>query len=437
MKIKTIETIVRENLCVRCGGCIAACPSKDTIRVGRSCYPEINSNNCTECGICLKVCPSFEINIPELYKNIFGLQYNKKDGGIGPVKSVYVGHSNDPEIRLKSSSGGIVTQLLLYCLNVGENNAVTVVSDHENPLKPRALLTGSSDIVKKSIGSKYTMVPINHVLRHPDKINGNITFSGLPCQIQSLRMWESINKSIKEKIGLTVSLLCHHNLEPEAAEFMLHKAGIQPRDVKKLSYRHNSWPGGIAVRLKDDSWKFLHGHTIKEAYNCLSKAYSCNSCLNCIDFCGEFADISVGDPWLRGDRGDYIYKDSRSLIIVRTERGERILQNARKQGVLSLTKIDETLFRKNFTPVILSKRKLALYRISKLKKKKKIYPLIKLGESESGTGFDIKIIFRDYMVRICRTVLFRNLYLGFCFSAYGDIYMFLKNWIKKLKHKFV
>ena len=63
-------------------------------------------------------------------------------------------------------------------------------------------------------------------------------------------------------------------------------------------------------------------------------------CYICPDHTGEFADLAVGDPWYReiepGETGS-------SLIVVRTERGRRILQAAVESGHIVLKQRDETL----------------------------------------------------------------------------------------------
>jgi coenzyme F420 hydrogenase subunit beta len=60
-------------------------------------------------------------------------------------------------------------------------------------------------------------------------------------------------------------------------------------------------------------------------------------CYLCPDGTSEFADISCGDPWYREIReGEHGY----SLVLVRTERGRRILQCAMKDGYVTLERAD-------------------------------------------------------------------------------------------------
>ena len=56
----------------------------------------------------------------------------------------------------------------------------------------------------------------------------------------------------------------------------------------------------------------------------------------CPDSTGEFADISCGDPWYRQIEPD---EPGRSLVLVRTERGHRILRRAMEAGYIELERV--------------------------------------------------------------------------------------------------
>jgi coenzyme F420 hydrogenase subunit beta len=426
----TIELIVRQNLCVRCGGCIAACPSKGAIELGGAYYPEIIENNCTECRICLKVCPSNEENLSVLHQDVLSNHLRNEKRYATPILNLYVGYSNNNMIRKEASSGGIVTQMLIYLLDTGKADSVIVVTNKNSPLNPRAVLTGSPDDVRDSVGSKYTIVPVNECLKNVGEIKGPIAFAGLPCHIQSLRLWESVNPTIRGKIGFTISLFCNRNLEREASLYLLKRAKIDVKEVESLSYRHGSWPGRMAVKLRSGDWKHLHAHTTKEAYNYLSKVYYCEPCLNCLDYCGNLADMSVGDPWLRGTHGEYLFTDSRSLVLVRTQKGRQHLLEAEKAGYVSLEKIPESLFRANFFPLIEVKRSRALYSISKSRRKGKLYSGNHLGNFELPLIERFRGAIRNFPLVFYRSSLVRKPYLYFAFSRCGDRYTSLKNSFK-------
>lgn len=436
--MKTVELIVKGDLCVRCGGCVAICPTNGALKLDDSLYPVVNTEICIECGMCLKVCPFHEVDLPAIKRNVFNDTScnNYFDDTRGT--DYYVGHSYNDIIRKSGSSGGIVTQLLFYLLNSKKVNAVTVVTNQSDPLNPTAKLTSSPEEVIQGIGSKYTIVPVNERLKNIDKFEGKIAFVGLPCHIQSLRMWESFNTDIKSKIVLTIALFCNHNLEKEAVLYLLRRHKINFQEIDSLSFRHESWPGGIAVKPKNKSWQPLHSNTIKEAYNYLSKVYDCKPCRNCVDFCGELADISVGDPWLRGGDGQYIFTDSRSLIVARSESGKQHLLEAQEDSAINMKQIRRSLFKTNFQPTIESKRRRALHRINKLRKRGRPYPLNHINSAESIYLQRLKDDLHDLSLFFYRAPIFSKAYLGIAFSRYGELHSNLKNFVKKRKfsHKF-
>lgn len=56
----------------------------------------------------------------------------------------------------------------------------------------------------------------------------------------------------------------------------------------------------------------------------------------CPDSTGEFADISCGDPWYLEIEPD---EPGRSLVLVRTERGQRMLRRAMEAGYIELESV--------------------------------------------------------------------------------------------------
>ncbi|MDP9125434.1 MAG: Coenzyme F420 hydrogenase/dehydrogenase, beta subunit C-terminal domain, partial [Pseudomonadota bacterium] len=112
---------------------------------------------------------------------------------------------------------------------------------------------------------------------------------------------------------------------------LLKRFDVDPKDVAEVRYRGRGWPGTFAVRLHDQAeWRDLA--TYQEAWGFLQK-YRPYRCHLCPDGTSEFADLSCGDPWYReilpGEEG-------RSLLLVRTEAGRRIVAAAIAAGRVTL-----------------------------------------------------------------------------------------------------
>ena len=87
----------------------------------------------------------------------------------------------------------------------------------------------------------------------------------------------------------------------------------------------------------------------------LLQRYRPRRCYLCPDHTGEFADIAVGDPWhrpiSRGEAGS-------SLIVVRTERGRRILRAAARAGYVEVEPRDPGLLERSQAELLRARREL-------------------------------------------------------------------------------
>jgi coenzyme F420 hydrogenase subunit beta len=106
-----------------------------------------------------------------------------------------------------------------------------------------------------------------------------------------------------------------------------------PADVAAIRYRGHGWPGPTSVDVRTAAGLETRTLSYEEAWGEVLTNDKQWRCHVCADHSGEFADIAVGDPWhqppTNGDPG-------RSLIVVRTERGRRLLTSVRAGGAITL-----------------------------------------------------------------------------------------------------
>ena len=293
----------------------------------------------------------------------------------GIFQKMSIGHATTREIRENASSGGVITQLLVYLLEKKEiKGAIITVTDPKKPWKAIPILARTKEEIINGTQSKYNISPVNQVLRQLRKIDGKFALVGLPCHVHAIRKLAEIDRSLSEKISPIVGLYCNMTLETEASTDLTEISKVSPCDIQKLEYRSGKWPGGIAVKLKDDTSKKLHKGHIKDAFNILHRLYYPKRCLYCIDGSNELADISIADPWMKDKRGNYPYTQGSSLVIVRTDLGRKILDMAQKDGALFLEDISSDSFLDLNLLMMKKKRKMAFVRVEKLKNKKMLFP---------------------------------------------------------------
>lgn len=341
-----VNRIFECGLCMGCGVCESVCPVQ-AIRIKNDnrkgiYFPVIDNGRCTNCGLCVEVCPGVLVDFNWLTNKFLG--NGRKDNTLGVFQSCYFAHANDKQIRYNSSSGGLVTALLIHALEnrVIDGALVTRFSD-ENPLVPETIVAETREQIIAACGSKYCPTSIGRPLRDIAKTEGTFAVVGLPCQIHGIRKLEEINSRLIKKIVLHFGIFCANNNTFLGTEYFLRQNGILPEDVREIRYRGGGWPGKICVSLGDNTGKIIpRPSTEKKWYRraLFSSAFHYDfmipRCLLCADQTCELADISFGDPWLR----KYVQSEriGKSLIIVRNRIGAKFLAGAMDSGAVVLEK---------------------------------------------------------------------------------------------------
>ena len=337
MKNNTILSVLNEGLCRGCGTCIALCPKNAIILTKTDkkdiFMPKLNLKNCSNCGICLNVCSGLGIDFKKLNLNVFGEEHKKSV--IGTNVNCYTGYSKDIEIRLNSSSGGLVTQILIFALEKGIiDGALVTMMNRENPVEPESFIARTKEEVIGASKSKYCPVPANvalkEILNAPD--NEKFAVVGLPCHIHGIRKAELINKRLKDKIIFHLGIFCHHGTNFDGTNFFIDRMNLDKNKITKLEYRGDGWPGNFKVILNDKEVKkdlFFFFFLFPSIY-----FFTPKRCFMCSDALNELADMSFGDAWLpRIQEKDNI---GTSMIISRTKKGDQLLRKLKKEDNIEL-----------------------------------------------------------------------------------------------------
>lgn len=287
--------------------------------------PYISMEKCSLCGLCFKVCPGHFVDFKKEQTCL-----------MGETPSYYLGHAIDHNVRYNSSSGGIVTALLLHALEKGIIDGVLVTKmSKDNPLEPESFIARTKEDIISASKSKYCPVPANIVLKEILEEEGKFAVVGLPCHIHGIRKAERFDKRLKDKIILHLSLFCGHNDTFLQTDFFLQKIGVKKQNVAKIDYRGDGWPGMITVLLKNGSIIKTHFSDYMGPHSLWF--FAIRRCKFCFDMTGELSDISSGDAWLPSVRAQDTI--GTSIVISRTRIGERIIQEAIREKKLSLKNI--------------------------------------------------------------------------------------------------
>lgn len=176
---------------------------------------------------------------------------------------------------------------------------------------------------------------LNVALREILNLEGKYAVTGLPCHIHGLRKAERLDKRLRERVLLHMGLFCGRNPSFLQTEYLLYRWGVNTGDVARIDYRGNGWPGISTVKLRSGGEKNCnHTDWTQIQQSC---AFAQTRCLLCCDGTSELADISFGDAWLPELSNDRI---GTSIIVARTQDGERILQKALRSKKVHLKRVN-------------------------------------------------------------------------------------------------
>lgn len=294
----------------------------------------------------------------------------------GHYHQAYVGYSTNDRIRNGGSSGGVITELLLYLLESGKiDGAIVTKIDESNPLQAVSFIAKSSEEIYQARQSKYIVLPVNKIIQSIQREKGRYAFVGLPCHIHGLRKWSIFDPTIKERIPYAIGLFCFTTLESYVIRELLQIKKVAINKVKDIRFREGLWPGKICAVQSDNTISNLHYSNFKDgAINYLTRLYSPVRCQMCIDGTAEFADISVADSWMRNQKGQYKFP-SMSTVLIRTEIGNELFRDAVKNKRLWAKPIDKRSIYYTYKSLEKTKKKNAAIRVQRMQKKGKSIPI--------------------------------------------------------------
>jgi coenzyme F420 hydrogenase subunit beta len=325
--LRGLARIVDGGLCHRCGSCVGICPTKVLGRDEEEFPTVVNLSACTDCDLCVKVCPGDEFDFHSMHQAKFGTPGKEHETHGNFIHSA-IAHSTDPMIQERSTSGGLVTAILLDLLERGEiDGAVTIASDSETLWKGRPQIARTREEVLAAMKSKYAISPTNTAFSEIRDVPGKYALVGLPCQIHGFLKAAELDARIRDRVVLTIGLFCHAAIEHEAFEVIWEQLGDKTKNADKFISRIGKHPGTPHLGYPDgSSYPVYFGD--KEGYrpssmeiiNILYRLYTPDRCLTCFDSTSEFADIAIGDPWMTPPEDSVNFYDGWSFTLIRNKK---------------------------------------------------------------------------------------------------------------------
>ena len=321
-------------LCTRCGTCVGICPTH-ALKLDEDLYPNLDPDKCTECGLCVEICPGACVSFKDLAAATFGKRVELDTSFDGRVTYAFMAYAADRTVRETGSGGGVVTALLWDRLKHNKVDGCVVTRQRKDkPWIGEYFIARTYEDLVQSQGSRYVVIPINAAFQAIQRLPGRYAYVGLPCHIHGYRLASRQNEELKEKIDVVIGLFCGGALEPYMVTELLKTRNIDPNELKDFQFRGGTWPGKIRAISRKGEITDLHYSNYKDgAYNYFTAMYMPKRCQTCVDGSAEFSDLSISDAWTKDKSGNYKYK-AHSRILVRTQKGLEIVENACRNGTL-------------------------------------------------------------------------------------------------------
>ncbi|HSS08512.1 MAG TPA: Coenzyme F420 hydrogenase/dehydrogenase, beta subunit C-terminal domain [Acidimicrobiales bacterium] len=321
------DEVVTSGLCTGCAGCVIACPHDvlgydDTNGVYKPFHLEADGGpgGCGHgdrgCTSCPRACPRFRAWEPELDQFLFGRERRPEEMD-GISKDIILARATDPEIHQSGQDGGLVSAILLWCLQHDYIDAALVSYLEGDGTSWKAIpgVARTREEIVASAGSRYTYSA--NTMAYADAVAGGcekLALVGMSCQ-SSVPPAMKARKAGKpaRRIALNIGLLCSKTFDDAIFEELFEaKYGLRKQDMLKMNIK-----GVFQIWMRDGSY---HEVNLKECH-----AWTREGCKACPDFAAEHADISTGGI---GAFNDW------TLTIVRTDLGREILIGMLEDGTI-------------------------------------------------------------------------------------------------------
>ncbi|KAA8606413.1 hypothetical protein AL036_14645 [Salipiger aestuarii] len=336
-----LNKVLRGNLCSGCGACAALAPKAVKMRMTPPGFlrPDQTAPLPADAEAAIAAaCPGLGQTVDAGTR--------RDDALWGPWIGMQMGHATDPALRHAGASGGALSGLLAHLLASGAVDAVieTAASDAV-PVANDTVLARSRDDIRAAAGSRYA--PSAPLAALPDALADHrasgrrFAFVGKPCDVAALRAMQTGDPELRTAIPVLLSFFCAGVPSQDGARALLSALDAPEDRLRSFRYRGNGWPGQATAQLDDGSERSMSYHN---SWGGILSKHVQHRCKVCADGTGTAADIAFADAWEADARGYPVFSEApgQSLIVVRSDTGQRLLDEAVAAGAIAVAPFDAT-----------------------------------------------------------------------------------------------
>ena len=291
--------------------------------------PQIDEELCVKCGACERVCPWNH------------LITNPNSSSERP--QTFAAYSNDDNIRLNSSSGGIFSVLAKTVLREG---GVVVGVGYKDPTHLEFKIVETEAEMKDLRLSKYFQANVGLIYKTVKKLlqeGRKVLVSGTSCQVAAL--YAVLGKRLFENLT-TIDIVCHGVPSQKVFEKYIQELESRKGKVVNTNFRDkvSGWKRFSLTNIFESEYvgickesKILREDTFMQAFLdnlCLNK-----SCMNCnYGKLPRIADITLGDYWNIAKHHPEMDDDKgTSVVLLNTDHGKDLFHTAQNAEANALT----------------------------------------------------------------------------------------------------
>ncbi len=305
-----VEDVLKRDFCIGCGACVNLCPYFRSYE-GKTAmlFPCTLSQ-----GQCFAYCPKVELDLEAISSGLLGKPY--EGGPFGSFQEVVASRAGKKAEQAAFQAGGTVSALVSFALRTGRIDAAAL-TDREGLTPVPRLVTDPTE-VGKCASSKFTAAPTLAVLNQ-GRVDGytRIGVVGTPCQVMAvaqMRLNPLKKEGFQDAVGLVVGLFCTWAVDTRKLKALLSER-LDTSGIRKMDM-----PPPPSEIMVIDTGRGKVEIPLDEI-----RALVPAGCQICPDMTSEWADVSVG---VMEGRPEW------NTLIIRTERGRDLVEEARREGFL-------------------------------------------------------------------------------------------------------
>lgn len=336
----SIEEVIKNDMCVGCGGCAVVTRGKVSVTIGSRGYYSATLGELTqsERDAASRVCPFSEDapNEDEISQTSFPSL--PRDSRLGSFGKIWAGQITDSSEIIRSSSGGITTWLVARLLRAGLVDGVIHVGPTQNGPLFGYKISRSVEEVMNQRKSLYYSTTFADVLNEVRNDGRRYALVGVPCFIRSARLVAKEDPEVAASLKYFIGIVCGHMKASGYAESLAWQKGIPPNELATVDFRIKD-PAKSAKHYKFGARPKGSLETREAPPGALlganwgHAAFQLNACNFCDDIYAETADVVLGDAWLPKYEADW---KGTNVIITRNVDLSSIIEEGLTAGELIL-----------------------------------------------------------------------------------------------------